>query len=191
MLRSILVTSALACLPAVASAQSATPPSDTRMILGGGLGRFAPVFTLGFETKRAKSPFAWRLMTEYAEQSVGEPYGGGYFSMSTTYGFQLLGVRAFREAKRFQPYVLGGGGMYYTSGQYRPMTFVPDSSGFVFQSTGAPHRHQELEPAFIWGTGVNFRVSKLTLFGEVKMPIYANNAFQFGPHAPLTFGIRF
>lgn len=190
MLRCLLVMSALA-FPAITQGQSSVSTSYTRMILGGGVGRYAPTFTLGFEVKRAKSPLTWRLMSEYSEQSVGEPFGGGYFSTSSSYGIQLLGVRTFRESKRFQPYVLAGGGVDYTYGQYTPVSYRPDSSGYFNPTIGFPRRRQTVEPAFIWGTGMNLRLSGLTLFSELKLPIYSGNAFKFGPYAPLTFGIRF
>jgi len=51
----------------------------------------------------------------------------------------------------------------------------------------------EVSPTLIWGSGLNVRVSGLTLFGEVKLPVWSaqSNSFGMGPQAPLTFGIRF
>src|SRR5688572_18711357 len=163
------------------------------MILGGGISPSVPIFTLGFEHKPASSNVSLRLMTEYYERAVSDPTTGGFFSLTKMFGLQALGVRTFRLAHRFQPYVLGGAGLYYDDSMYRPSTFSWNGNGLELSSSSEIRQRQSVIPTVLWGTGLNVRVSGLTLFGEVKFPMYAPQVhrFRFGPQAPLTFGFRF
>ena len=194
MIRRVTLVSGFALIAFSTAGAQDRSPSYTQMILGGGPFPLGPVYTLGFAHKPAGSSVSWRLMTEYYERSLPDPdRAGTFFSATTTYGLQALGVRTFRETRRFQPYLLGGVGLYHTDHMFRDRTVTWTDSGFVTLADRGIGRRQSVIPTFIWGTGLNLRISGVTLFGEVKLPIYSTNinAFRWGPQAPLTFGIRF
>jgi hypothetical protein len=178
----------LTCFVGVASSLGAQQevPSYTQMIFGVGHTFKARAYALGFEHKPANSPIAWRVLLERwnRETFASETSQGRY---QTLFGAQFVGLRLFRQPHRLQPYILGGLGLYHEKA-FGPDGVVAEPDG----SIGLRYGHSErLIPTMIWGTGLNVRVRRVTLFGEVKLPMPSQGFGLSGPAAPLTFGIRF
>jgi hypothetical protein len=178
--RVVLMAGLVLLCPTVMRAQETR--TLTQMILGVGLPsgqglELTPAYTVGLEVRRRPN-VGIRLAAEYWEDETTRP---GYYRASRTAGVQILGVRSF-GARRVQPYFLAGAGLY---------TRHTRGSADQFTLSSASYERRELLPAIIWGAGTSIRVRSTTLFGEVKLPLYHDNAFRAGPQSPLVFGIRF
>ena len=178
--RVVLLMGLVLLFPEVVRAQETR--TFTQMILGVGLPsgqglELTPAYTVGFEVRRGAN-VGVRLAAEYWEDETMRP---GYYRASRTAGVQILGVRSFGN-RRVQPYLLAGAGLYtrHSRGGADPFTL-----------SNLNYERRELLPAIIWGAGTSVRVRSTTLFGEVKLPLYHDNAFRAGPQSPLVIGIRF
>ncbi len=163
----------------------------TQMILGVGLpsggGReLTPAYTVGLEVRRRPN-VGIRLAAEYWENETSRP---GSYRASRTAGVQILGVRSF-GGRRVRPYLLAGAGLYSEHDRGAGQPFALTDSGFVGTGPFVAFSRRELRPAIIWGVGTSVRVRSTTLFGEVKLPLYHDDAFRAGPQSPLLIGIRF
>lgn len=169
------------------------PPGYTQMILGLGYTTEDPAFAVGFEHKPARSRIAFRTLVEYREKMWGSPdMTNPAFSSRRLLGVQFLGARIFRDGRRIQPYLLGGLGVYHEDAQWGGYPLVFTDSGIV-QGPFTYRATERLIPALITGTGVNARLGSVTLFGELRLPLYRTGMrnFSYGPQVPLMFGIRF
>jgi hypothetical protein len=192
--RSLFVLAVALLLPSFAVAQD-TPRTLTQMIIGGG--PFAPhatgatpVYFVGFEITPAASRVTWRLATEYWASSYGNYDQQGVWGESNTFGIQALGVRTFGRG-RIRPYFFGGAGLYSTQSFGVGRQFFQTDSG-IYLGRRFPYTRSEVEPALLWGPGLNLRVFRLNTFGEVRMPLFlAGPSIRIGPQAPFIFGIRF
>jgi hypothetical protein len=178
-----------------------TAKSSTKMILGAAPS-FAgvPAYTVGVEFKPASSRVSWRLMSEFWERSwrfCSGPTSCDEFNLglhdsfrrTTTFGIQALGIMPFNR-RRVQPYLFAGAALYSVRELgYRPQ-FGPDSA--VVVAAGVYDR-TEIRPTLIWGTGLNVRLWKANMFGEVKLPLPSTRGgiYPYGPYSPLMFGLRF
>ena len=180
-----LVVAGLVGLASTLGAQQDVP-SYTQMIFGVGHTFKARAYALGFEHKPHNSPIAWRVLLERwnRETFATETSPGTHQRLL---GAQFVGLRLFRQPHRVQPYILGGLGLYHEEAFGRTR-LVEDTDGSIIWQYGNSER---FVPSMIWGTGLNVRVRRVTLFGEVKMPVPSQGIGFSGPAAPLTFGIRF
>lgn len=191
--RVLAVACGLACTSVLPAQQTPAPsPGYTQMIVGMGYWTQNPSIVLGFEHKRSSSPIAWRVMLEYWDDFQFNRYDSwSHVHIREVSGAQLLGVRIFRARHRFQPYLLGGLGLYYDKGLAAGMTpaIGPDTD------PPQPYRDEwrRFHPSVIWGGGMSVRVSGLTLFSELKLPLPSTGGrgFRLGPQMPLVFGVRF
>jgi hypothetical protein len=185
--RVVLLMGLVLLFPEVMRAQETR--TFTQMILGVGVPGWqsvdlVPAYTVGFEVRRANSGI--RVAAEYWEN---ETMGAASYQSSRTAGVQILGVRSF-GARRVQPYLLAGAGLYTSDMRGSGQQFTLTDSGLV-AGPYVRYERRELLPAIIWGVGTSIRVRSTTLFGEVKLPLYHDNAFRAGPQSPLVIGIRF
>ena len=181
-------------LPSSLSAQE-QPRTLTQMIIGGGpiaprTNGPSPVYLVGFEIKPAASSITWRLASEYWSSRYGfsSDFGcSGYCGEERVLGVHAAGLRTFGH-RRVQPYLFGGVALYSTRasgfGQLR-LT----ESGYVVDRV--PFRSNDVEPAMIWGPGVNARLFGARLFGELRMPMPVRDGFTPSKAPPLMFGFRF
>jgi len=173
----------------VAGAQDSLPSRTlTRMIVGlgfpnGGVDRFTPTYTLGFELGPFNRRTSLRLMSEYVENTTARQ---SYYSHERVVGAQVLGVRSLAP-RRLTPYFVAGAGLYSSRS---------DQFGVVPAFNGTPSSHYESHrndviPTLIWGVGMNIRLRATYLFSEVKLPFYVGREFRLGPQSPLLLGIKF
>ncbi len=176
-----------------AGAQDSLPARTlTQMIVGAGMPfgamtQWTPVYAVGFEITPPRSRTAIRLLGEYGENS---DFDGAYYRYQRSVGVQAVGIRSF-GVRRLQPYVLAGIGLYSVESRGSFRTFLPTDTGFDPTGPVQYYRNNETLPSLLWGTGVNVRVRRMTLFTELKLPFYVGRRFEYGPQSPLIVGFKF
>lgn len=207
--RSMLLGAAAFALsgPSVAEAQE-PQRSITQWIVGGGpvLGPGKRTeggsFLLGIERSKPESRLALRLTTVIGQSSYRyESSAGGIRGESSSEkswvnhawgGLQGTATYALTKS-RVQPYLLGGAGLFaYSTSAYHAPTTGADEPWNPARPAEGYHRAQ-FGPVFSVGTGLNVRLSRVTMFGESRMsrgypltmPLYSVNG------SPLVIGFKF
>jgi hypothetical protein len=191
MRRALAAACLLGCTPVLGAQQQAQNPGYTGMLLGVGHTLDEAAWSLGFEHKPAGSPVAWRMLLErWDHHAVHRDAGAPNYQERRFIGAQVVGLRLFRQPRRMQPYVLGGLALYQEKVWFGSTTYTLEPDGTPGPGTMTTGETERLNPFIIWGTGLNVRVSRVTLFGEVKLPMPRARGGTFSA-APLLFGVRF
>lgn len=191
--RSRWLTIALLAAATPSGAQDSIPSRTiTQMIIGAGmpfaqLTRWTPAYAVGFEVTPTRSSTSIRLTGEYGENTDDR---GDYYAHQRIVGVQAVGIRHFRTG-RVQPYLLAGAGLYSVDASSMGPTWLETDSGFNPTGPIRFSRSSRTIPTLIWGTGMNLRVRRTTLFAELKLPFYTGQFLQYGPQSPLIVGFKF
>jgi hypothetical protein len=187
---------AVACLlggtSVVNAQQQASAPSYTDILLGVGHTLDEAAWSLGFEHKPAGSRVAWRVLLEQWDHHTMLPTADQPdFHARRFLGAQLLGLRLFRQSRRVQPYVLGGLGVYRETYMFGHSSYTLDPDGAPIRGAMTTGHGERTNHFMLWGTGMNVKVSGVTLFGELKLPMPMGGGVGRFTAAPFLFGIRF
>lgn len=166
-------------------------PGYTQMLIGVGHTFDEAAWSLGVEHKPAGSRVAWRALLEQWDHHTVLPSADQPDLQARRFlGAQLLGLRVFRQPRRLQPYVLGGLAMYRERYVYSFSPHILNPDGSTSRGPAEAGHGERVHGSLFWGTGLNLRVSGVTVFGEVKLPVPRTGRGTFSA-APLLLGIRF